>query len=79
MLTRERKSLKRRRYWPDCQHRIITSRRHSIRNAASHPLQMHRFSLKAEKEGIKRYIKNLKTDIKAAEERIKEIEHLQKK
>jgi hypothetical protein len=79
MLTKERKRLKRRRYWPDCQHRRIIGRRHGTSDPTSHPLQMHRFSLKAEKEGIKRYIKNLKTDIKDAEERIKEIVRLQKK
>ncbi len=79
MLTKERKRLKRRSYWPVCQHRRIIGHRHGTHNAASHPLQMHRFSLKAEKEGIKRYIKNLKTDIKDAEKRIKEIEQLQKK
>ncbi len=79
MLTKERKRLKRRRYWPDCQHHRITRRHQGTSNPTSHPLQMHRLSLKAEKEGIKRYIKNLKTDIKDAEERIKEIKNLQKK
>ena len=77
MLTRERKRLKRRRYWPDCQHSGTTCRHHGIRNPTSHPLQMHRLSLKNEKECIKKYIKNLKIDIKDAEKRIKEIENSQ--